>query len=163
MTSPELPDTLVGTRLPAGYERASLTDEEARNVEVVVALRFAPIVDRPSFHHPGAEPPSRTGLAALDARTRASGQKGRLVDALSNRVDEFLDIIAKGDRVWITFTVTGTHTGELYGFAPTGRTLSFLEFGVYRLADGKIAEAYYFGDELGVIDQLEQGAVEAGS
>jgi hypothetical protein len=163
MASIELPDSIVGLRLPAGYTRADLTEEEARNVEVVTALRFAPIPDRPSFHHPGAEPPARTGLAALDARTRAEGKTGRLVDALSDRVDEFLDIIAKGDRVWITFTVSGTHTGELYGFAPTGRRLTFLEFGVYRLSEGKIAEAYYFGDELSVLEQLERGAAEAAS
>lgn len=157
MTSIDLPDDLVGRLLPAGSPRAELTEEEARNVEVVIALRFAPIPDRPSFHHPGAEPPFRTGLAGLDARAKSQGKGGRLNAGLSERVDEFIDIIAKGDRVWITFRVTGVHTGELWGYAPTGRTLSFLEFGIYRLADGKIAEAWYFGDELGLFEQLESG------
>lgn len=161
MTSIDLPDDIVGRLLPAGSPRAELTEEEARNVEVVIALRFAPIPDRPLFHHPGAEPPHRTGLAALDARAKQQGKSGKLTTALSERVDTFNDIIAKGDRVWITFRVTGRHTGELWGYAPTGRTLSFLEFGVYRLSEGKIAEAWYFGDELGVIEQLDSGVDKA--
>jgi hypothetical protein len=160
VSSIELPDNLVGLFAPP-ESRAELTEEESRNIELVIALRFAPYADRPSFHHAGAEPPLRTGLAALDASAKEHGKKGRLPTGLSDRFDEFIDIIAKGDRVWTVFQVTGRHTADLWGYAPTGHTLSFLEFGIYRLANGKIAEAWYFGDELGVINQLKNRVAEA--
>ncbi|XPP27099.1 MAG: ester cyclase [Leucobacter sp.] len=154
-----LPDTLVGRFLPEGAREQQYTEEEQANIEHVIALRFASIEDRPTFSHATGEPPHRFGLQILTDRAIAQGKPGRLVDALSERTDEFIDIVAKGDRVWIAFEVSGTHTAPLWGIPPTGKRVSFLEFGVYRLTDGKIAEAYYFGDELAVYEQV-RGEVE---
>ena len=57
------------------------------------------------------------------------------------------------DPPWIAghFTVTGTHQGSIPGVEPTGRTVRFQEFAIYRLADGKIAEVW--GD-LGTVEQI---------
>jgi len=69
------------------------------------------------------------------------------------------DIIAEGDKVWVRYTATGTHTGEFRGLAPTGK--KFTETGVliWRIVDGKIVEkesAVY--DELDFLKQL--GVIE---
>lgn len=149
-----LPDTLVGRHVDPATRRHDYTPEELANIEHVIKLRFAAIEDRPTFSHATGEPPNRFGLHVLTQRAIAEGKAGRLVHALSDRKDEFIDIIAKDDRVWTVFEVSGTHTGELWGFAPTGKHLSFIEFGVYRLSDGKIAEAWYFGDELSALEQV---------
>jgi len=154
-----LPDTLVGRFLPGDAQGQQYTEEEAANIEHVIALRFASIEDRPTFSHETGEPPHRFGLQILTDRAIARGKPGRLVEALSDRKDEFIDIVAKGDRVWIAFEVSGVHTSPLWGVAPTGKRVSFLEFAVYRLTDGKISEAYYFGDELSVYEQV-RGEVE---
>jgi steroid delta-isomerase-like uncharacterized protein len=51
------------------------------------------------------------------------------------------EMIAEGDRVWARWTMTGTHTGEFMGIAPTGRHLHTTDgLNTFRLADGKIAE-----------------------
>jgi predicted ester cyclase len=34
------------------------------------------------------------------------------------------DIIAEGDKVWVYFDITGTHTGDWMGLAPTGKKIS---------------------------------------
>lgn len=154
-----LPDSLVGRLLPQGERENDYTEQEAANIEHIIALRFASIEDRPSFSHATGEPPNRFGIQILTDRAIAEGKPGRLVEALSDRKDEFIDIIAKGDRVWTVFEVSGTHTAPLWGVPPTGKRVSFLEFGVYRLVDGKIAEAYYFGDELSLYEQV-RGPVE---
>jgi hypothetical protein len=161
MPSIPLPDTLVGRLVDATERRDDYTEEEAANIEHVIRLRFAPISDRPSFSHATGEPPNRFGAQLLPDRARQQGLPGRFVDALSDRVDEFIDIVAKGDRVWTSFRVSGTHTGVLWGFPPTNRRLSLLEFGVYRITDGKISEAFYFGDELDLFEQLN-GPVRLG-
>lgn len=154
-----LPDSLVGRLVLPGDRSEDYTAQEAANIEHVIALRFAPIEDRPNFSHPTGEPPNRFGLQVLTDRAMAEERPGRLVQALSDRTDEFIDIIAKGDRVWTVFEVSGTHSAPLWGIPATGKRISFLEFGVYRLADGKIAEHYYFGDELAVYEQV-RGPVE---
>lgn len=51
------------------------------------------------------------------------------------------NLIAEDDRVWAHWTLTGTHTGELFGVPATGRRIRG-EGGHnhFRLAEGKIVE-----------------------
>lgn len=161
MASIALPDTLVGTLLPPGARRDDFTEEEARNVEQAIALRFSSYQDRASFHTATGEPPHRSGFQHLLDDAVAAGKPSRIQDGLSERRDEFIDLIAKDDRVWIAFRVTGRHTGELWGYPATGAEISVLEFGVYRFENGLIAEAYYFGDDYDLARQLRGDAGDA--
>ena len=77
------------------------------------------------------------------------------------------DIIAEGDKVWIHFKVTGTHTGEwnLFGIplAPTGKKITYTGVGIWRIVDGKIVERKSIRDplvfltQLGLIEPTEKG------
>jgi len=77
------------------------------------------------------------------------------------------DIIAEGDKVWIHFKVTGTHTGEwnLFGIplAPTGKKITYTGVGIWRIVNGKIVERRSVRDmldflkQLGVIEYTEKG------
>jgi hypothetical protein len=154
LVSINLPDSFVGTQLPPGARRDDYTEEEARNIEHVIALRFVPIPERPGFHHPDAKH-NRSGIKTIAQRATEQGREGTWVSGLSDRKDEFIDIIAKGDRVWTSFLARGYHTGEMYGFPPTGKQLTLHEFGFYRFhPDGRIIEAYYLGEELELLEQL---------
>lgn len=156
MVSIRLPDTLVGVHLPPGVRRDDYTPEEARNIEHAIALRFAAYEDRASFHTATGEPPHRWGFQGIMDDARAAGHNTSMATGLSDRRDEFIDLIAKDDRVWVAFRVHGRHTGELYGHPPTGREISVLEFGAYRFdrETGLIAEAFYFGDDYDFVRQL---------
>ena len=140
--------SLVGPR-----ERETYTEEEARNLEIIRQLRAARFEDRRGFSLPGVRP-HRSGLSLLSERAKADGKVAYDRDSIADRQDEILDMIAKDDRVWAVWMVRGTHTGELCGFAPTGQPIEFLELGVWRLEDGKVAEAWFFGDEFALIEQL---------
>jgi predicted ester cyclase len=51
------------------------------------------------------------------------------------------DLIAEDDRVWAHWTLTGTHTGNLFGVAATGKQVHGWDgHNHFRIADGKIAE-----------------------
>jgi predicted ester cyclase len=63
------------------------------------------------------------------------------------------DLIAEGDRVVARISARGTHTGELFGHAPTGRVVTLTAITVYRLVDGRIVERWA-EHGLGVLDQL---------
>jgi steroid delta-isomerase-like uncharacterized protein len=64
------------------------------------------------------------------------------------------DVIAEGDQVVVRWTLRGTHAGEIQGVPPTGKQLALTGIGIYRLADGKIAEERGEEDALGYLRQL---------
>ena len=65
--------------------------------------------------------------------------------------------IGEGELVAVRWTARGTHNGELFGIAPTGRQATVTGITIDRWADGKIAESWTNWDTLGLLQQL--GAV----
>ena len=64
------------------------------------------------------------------------------------------ELIAEGDKVMTRVTTSGIHKGELMGIPPTGKTVKWSQFTVFRLIDGKIAEEWEVLNELGMMQQL---------
>ena len=63
--------------------------------------------------------------------------------------------IAEGDKVVTRTTGTGTHRGELFGTAPTGKRVSGVAgICVTRIANGKVVEDNWVYDALGMMRQL---------
>ena len=68
------------------------------------------------------------------------------------------DIIAEGDKVWVRFKATGTHTGKHHGLAPTGKKITETGVDIMRIVDGKIVEGWRVHDHLDYFKQL--GVIE---
>ena len=64
------------------------------------------------------------------------------------------DILASGDRVAARLTLSGTHSGDYLGHAPTGRSVSYVSHEFYRLADDLIAEEWICSDTATLMLQL---------
>ena len=64
------------------------------------------------------------------------------------------DLLAEGDKVVIRMTWRGTHKGNFYGIAPTGKRVAVTSMGIDRLANGKIVEGWGEVDMLGMYQQL---------
>jgi steroid delta-isomerase-like uncharacterized protein len=64
------------------------------------------------------------------------------------------ELIAEGDKVMTRVTTSGIHKGELMGIPPTGKTVKWSQFTVFRLIEGKIAEEWEILNELGLMQQL---------
>jgi len=60
--------------------------------------------------------------------------------------------------VWVHFKVTGTHTGEYRGLAPTGKKFKMTAVQIYRIVDGKMVESWGGFDNLDFLRQL--GVIE---
>jgi predicted ester cyclase len=58
------------------------------------------------------------------------------------------DLIAENDKVAARITMTGTHTGDFWGFPPTGKKVKFTGIYIARIQGGKIVE--HWGEEDGV-------------
>ena len=70
-----------------------------------------------------------------------------------NRVE---DLVAEGDKVVARLTYTGTHQGEMFGLAPTGRSITYPGIAVFRISGDKIVEGWVMGDRLGLFQQLSE-------
>jgi len=66
----------------------------------------------------------------------------QLAEAIPDNHTEIDDIFGDGDSVAVRYTCRGTHTGELFGVAPTGRMLTTSGIELYRLANGRIVECW---------------------
>jgi steroid delta-isomerase-like uncharacterized protein len=73
------------------------------------------------------------------------------------------DMTAEGDKVWVRFKETGTHTGEYFGLVPTGKKFAITAVHIFRIINGKVAEDVFsvsddlkFYRQLGVIEPTEE-------
>ena len=64
------------------------------------------------------------------------------------------DLIAEGDKVVKYFTASGTHKGEFMGVPATGNKIEVIGLEIFRIANGKIAEAWGVLDSLTLMQQL---------
>jgi predicted ester cyclase len=67
------------------------------------------------------------------------------------------DTVAEGNLVVCRFRQTGTHRGELFDIAPTGRSVDFGEMAVCQFAGGQIVATWFQTDMLGLMSQLGVG------
>jgi predicted ester cyclase len=64
------------------------------------------------------------------------------------------DTIAEADRVVVRGSVSGTHTGELFGQAATGRRVGWTAIHIWRVSDGRLKERWAEVNLLGLMEQL---------
>ena len=86
-------------------------------------------------------------------------QVARWRSAFPDLQREILDMVAEGDKVAVRFRVTGTHQGEIFGIAPTGKKIATESFTIRRIVGGKIVEAWTLGDTLGALKQMGVGTI----
>jgi len=67
---------------------------------------------------------------------------------------DLLALIAEGDHVVAHMPYHGTFTNPLFGISPTGRAAEVDEMVVFRIDNGKIAQAWEVYDEAGMWRQL---------
>jgi predicted ester cyclase len=100
---------------------------------------------------------TRAGLQNLANNAEGQGfpDNGEyLRGAIPDRNDIVEEVVAEGDTVGLLWRVTGTHRGPLFGIPATGKAINFYEAGIFKLAEGKIVEAWFLGDEAGLLKQL---------
>lgn len=71
---------------------------------------------------------------------------------------EITECLAEGDRVYVRWQQSGTHLGEVDGYAPTGLPLIEIASAVYRVESGRIAEYWMQIDRAGMELQLQRNA-----
>lgn len=89
-----------------------------------------------------------------------------IVEATQTNEGTFTDLtmtveqsVMSADRIAAHVTASGRNVGPLrvedQEVAPTGRSFTVPQFGIYRVEDRRIAEAWILADALGIIEQLD--------
>lgn len=66
-----------------------------------------------------------------------------------------VETISETHRTFARLSFTGTHQGEVFGVAPTGRRFEYSGAAVFTFVDNLIAEVWVLGDIHGLLQQLE--------
>ncbi len=108
---------------------------------------FAGLVAPDSVDHDPApgQVPGPQGYAAMFGELRAA------FPDLHIEVDH---LVQDDDNVAFAYTLTGTHTGEFQGHAPTGRSFSIRGLQISRFVNGLLVERWGQSDQLGILTQL---------
>jgi len=136
-----------------GPVTCTCTDQEAANLDLVTRYRAAKVSERGPFLAPDFVR-HRAGFSHIGELFGTDGGAGMNDESIANRQNVLIELTAKDDKVWGIFRVVGTHTGTIYGIPATGKTIDAIEVALWRLRGGLIVEAWYFGDELGLLRQL---------
>jgi len=90
-------------------------------------------------------PPTRAGLRQKYSLLRAG------FPDFGFRIE---DLFGAENRVAARVTVRGTHDGEFMGRPPTGSPFEVTSVGIFRIAEGRIAEHWGVFDQLAMLGQL---------
>ena len=77
-----------------------------------------------------------------------------LLSAFTGSTSTVEDMIAEGDKVVSQITFRGSHTGDLMGIPPTGKSVAMSEIIIDRVADGQIVESWRLLDQMAMMQQL---------
>lgn len=69
---------------------------------------------------------------------------------------EFDFLLAEGDKVDCHFALLARHTGEFAGIAPRGNAIRCPAISTFRIADGKLAEAWEIFDSGDLLRQMRE-------
>ena len=65
------------------------------------------------------------------------------------------DSLQAGGRIAVRWSAAATHTGDLLGMAPTGKSVNIIGMTIFRVENDQIAELWDVWDEAGLLRQLE--------
>jgi steroid delta-isomerase-like uncharacterized protein len=68
--------------------------------------------------------------------------------------NSILELTAEHDRVVARTFYRGTHRGEIFGIAPTGKSIAYSGAAFFRIANRKVIEGWVLGDLLALLRDL---------
>ncbi len=118
--------------------------------EVCNGRRLAVADDLFTATHAYHDPQSPTGPGPEGMRQVIAAYQRGFADARWT----IEDMVALGDFVVTRWVGSGTHSGDLLGIAPTGKSVRVAGIWMHRIQDGRIAESWNCWDTLGMLQQL---------
>ena len=95
---------------------------------------------------------------SIGLATRGRAEFKGYMDTIRAAFPDFLntveELIAEANKVAAILTYTGTHRGEIFGVAPTGRRIRYAGTAVFQIEAGQMVSGWVLGDRLGLLQEL---------
>ena len=146
--------------LDAKIASGNYTSEELANIDTALRMISAKRPPSPAEMAEFFTKNYKLTRAGMDTFHSMTGQgplsEGSYTEtSMNDRKDEVLDLIAKGNRVWVYFIVRGHHTGTFFRQPATGKPISVHETAFLTFNnDHKIDEAHFELEELELARQI---------
>ena len=143
----------IGTTVACAPEDISANEEIVmRMIEAINARDFDALDDvvSPTVRRYSAATPDVHVTTLEEFKAFLHADLASVPDAMQ----ETNMIFSSGDMVAVHETYTGTQTGQMGPFPPSGRELEVPFIGLLRIEDGKIAEIWVEWDNLNALAQL---------
>lgn len=114
--------------------------------------RRIPEIFHPDFRFRGSLGPELIG------HDQFAGYVDDVVRALPDFVCEILEMTEEDDRVAARMRFHGSHRGALFGYAPTGKRVSWHGSAHFKFRNGKVEELWVLGDVHGLRQALRANA-----
>jgi predicted ester cyclase len=137
----------------------SLTVEQARAIVAPLyeALNEPTKKDVPALLAKAANSDYRSCSTNSDCLSR--DQLAGVFTALGKTIPDLhwtiKDIWTSGNRIVVRGEATGTPTGELFGFKPTGKSFKTISIDMFTVRDGKLATAYHVENWMAAMEQIK--------
>lgn len=69
------------------------------------------------------------------------------------------NMIVKGDRVMVRYTISGTHKRDFMGMAPTNARINVTGIDIFRLDNGKVVEYWDAAHQMSALPHTDRGAL----
>lgn len=76
------------------------------------------------------------------------------LDAFPDARHDVHDVVCDGDKVVVRWSATGTQQGDWMGIPAAGETMSYDGISIFRIHEGRIAEAWLVSDMMGLLQCL---------
>ncbi|HXY78336.1 MAG TPA: ester cyclase [Candidatus Acidoferrales bacterium] len=90
----------------------------------------------------------------VPSREAGKGFVATLLSAFPDIHYSIEDSLQAGDRIAVRWSATATHTGNLFGIAPTQKKVNMIGITIFRVENGQVAELWDVWDEAGLMKQL---------
>jgi predicted ester cyclase len=95
-----------------------------------------------------------SGVPVINGREAFKQFISMYANALSNRHATLDDILVDGDYAACRVTLTGKHSGSLFGVAPSGKEVIVKSLAIFRFAGEQLAEQWVNTDDIGMMQQI---------
>jgi len=151
--------SMTATRSASAQSDVTTTGGNVHSVSVMDAVhRFYQVYnDHNTSLWEQAMAPSYVGHVngqTIPSREVGKGFVAALLSAFPDIHYSVEDSLQVGDRVAVRWSATATHTGNLFGLAPTQKKVRMIGITIFRVENGQVAELWDVWDEAGLMKQL---------
>jgi predicted ester cyclase len=95
-----------------------------------------------------------SGAPVINGREAFKQFISMYTNALANRHAALEDILVEGDYAACRVTLTGKHSGNLFGVPPSGKEINVKSLAIFRFAGEQVAEQWANSDDMGMLQQI---------